>query len=125
MKYKRKTEEEIKLLKRHQFKKAFNPKIPLLLGAGSVPLIFLSISFLPSRFSNPVGMSFESLIFSVAAGIVLFLLTYFTQILRRRTDFDEPYFGICNKCQKTSHDGKTKCKCGGIFEPQEYYEAEK
>ena len=123
MKYKRKSQDEIVKIKRRMFKNVLLSKEPLVYGAVSMPTFFLLISFIPSRNTGDIrGPSLKILLFSVLIGIGVSVFTYIFQLISRREISDESYFGICRSCLSSNHDGKSKCKCGGKIEPQEYYD---
>ena len=123
MKYKRKSEAEIAILKKKMLKDVLHSKEPLLFGCIIVPVTFVLGSFFPSRFTGVIpGPSVKIALFSLCAGVGVTLFTLIIQILSRRKISDESYYGICTNCLKINPDNKkTKCKCGGKIEPQEYF----
>jgi hypothetical protein len=122
MKYERKSDKEIALLKRKMVKDVLRSREPLLFGVIVILLTFLFGSFLPSRYTGVIpGPSVKIALFSILAGAGVALFTFIIQILSRRKISDESYFGICKTCLSTNHNGKSKCECGGKIEPQEFF----
>ncbi len=51
-----------------------------------------------------------------------FFITYLLQIIKGRSFVWSTDVKICNNCMKKSRTDSKECKCGGEFEPLDFYE---
>ena len=118
--YIRKSEEEISEINRNDFKKALNPKKLLFIPFGTFPITYFFSAFIGSRTHLPSGLTFLTFERSIIGSIIIFLLTYILQIIKKKYIFDDEYY-ICNKCNQFYNTYSKKCKCGGKLEDSNYY----
>jgi hypothetical protein len=108
--WKRKSEPEISKIKKQLKRSSYSPVMPI-----GVFIIVIATLYVFLRDTTNGG------VLTVISSLVSFGITYLVQIVKGRSLVHMQRFKICNKCHRKDDIGLTKCFCGGIYEPQEYY----
>ena len=123
MSWKRKSEDEVIILKKNILRESRNPKTAAIYAGTGTIMSFLALSYIPTDLGppDPPGASWLGLIISTVCGVGIFALMYLMQVWQKRNIGNEVNFRICKQCNEIDHVGNKNCECGGELEPSDYY----
>lgn len=119
--FKRKSEDDIKKIKKELRRKTLNPKYFILMFLLGTPMVTILGGFCGSRVSKPWGFSLKILLENICIVFIASFVIYLFNIIYGKPLFNDNFY-ICKKCLKNHFSYKRKCDCGGTLESSDYYE---
>ena len=128
--YIRRSAEEIRNIKKEQWRKAFNPKWPVTFGFLAALVVTPMVLIFGTKFNPPGSLADDWLFISFKSFVICFIVIQVYQIFGRNymgsnlldesSGFD---YRVCAECKLACHDSKkSRCDCKGKLEPRLYYE---